>query len=371
MRLPYILLVFLLPCCLSAQGPDQIVLRDGTVIEGRIRKSAPPTQSSLIKITQDQQVRTFKPGDIRSVRFGKSGIELRSIEVDLGAPGTIGSRDRRETRLGEVLADGDVSLIKVYLFPFEYDTGAAGSEPYLYVLRAEGNTFILRLTSILVYEMWHANPAQFRNLLKYIARDCDEAKELASDANFRDGSILSVLQAYQKCYPNLNLELNEKRLQGGVEIDHYAQLMYIDIRDGDFNDQQISAGIGYQAAARFTERLDRLSVMASVHYLYHSFRWREQSDVSQSILRGNFSIGYTPILRKQYALRLTGGLSNYHAVSSSFRSFFSNNYFLLNAGVSVLRERWVFGLHYEHFPGQIPRRPASQLLATVGYRIGG
>ena len=334
-------------------------------MEGSIRLIPAAHQSREVQIKRGRERVTFAADEVATVRFARSGLVLERVIIE-----SPGSEEGRGARLGEVLADGDLRLLRINLFPEEYPATAAGSEPYLYVLEAEGNTFILRLTSIMVYEQWHANPAQFRNLLKYVTRDCPQARDRASRADFRDGSILTVLQAYAECHPEQTVTLNQRRLQGGIAIDHYAQLLTVDIRDGDFTDQRLSAAIGYRAAVRFTERFERFSVMASAHYLYHSFSWREERNISQSLVRGNFSLGYTVVRRDNYAVQVTGGLSNYHAVSSSFRSFFSNNYCLLNGGIQLVRAPYVAALHYEHFPGQISRRPANQLLATVGYRFG-
>ena len=363
MRLLYLFL--LLPWVLSAQGPDRIQLTDGTVVEGKIRPTTAAAQSHEIQVRRGPERVTYAADEVAAVRFAGSGRRLERVTIESSETG-----GEREVRLGEVLAEGDLRLLRVNLYAEEYHTEAEGSEPYLYVLEAAGHTFVLRLTSIVVYEQWHANPAQFRNLLKFVTRDCPQAHEQASRAGFRDGSLLTVLQTYVQCHPDLAVTFNQRRLEGGVAVDHYAQLLTVDIRDGDFTDQRLSAGVGYRAEFRLTERFERFSAMVSAHYVYHSFSWQEQRGISQSLVRGNFSLGYTLVRRSDYAVQVTGGLSNYHAVSSSFRSFFSNNYFLLNGGLQLVRAPYVVALHYEHLPGQIPRRPANQLLATVGYRFG-
>ncbi len=358
----------LLSAAFRAQGNDRITLTDGKTIQADIRPLSPVMQALSVAFVTGGELRTLEPEEVEAFTRIKSARKYRSVSVSLPQLKASGS-NHTQRRFAEILAEGDVELLKVYLSVSEYDSQAAGSQPYLYLLRIGSEEVVLKLTSIYVYERLHANPSRFRNVLKFLVRGCPVAIQLASTASFEDANILEVISAYKKCNSSLSITLNEKRLRGGINVDHYGQMMHVDIRDGDFNNRQFSGGFGYQAVTRFTERYEWLSVMASAHYIYHSFRWQEQSDISQSMIRGNISLGFFPLLRKNYSLQLTGGLSNYNAFSSSFRSFFSNNYFMINGGVNLLYRDWLVGVNYETLPGQISRRPGNQLLATVGYRF--
>ena len=368
------LLPFLLLLCvaggLSAQGTDRLVLTDGSQLSGRIRFSNPVSRSRSLTISGQDGDRTYAAAEIHSAEISRGSLHLRSVDLSRLSNGiqglTIGP-DR--IRLGEVLASGSVSLLKVHLGQEEYPQGVEGMEPYLYLLEWDDRWYALAMTRIEVYGNWHANPARFRNLLKYLTRDCPQALELAASADYKDGALLSVLEAYAACEPEVDITIDARRRRGILAVEHHAQVFNLDSRDADFSNRQLSVGLGYQAVARFTGRYRHLAVLASAQYLYQSFRWREQSDIGQSMVRGNFSLGVTPLRREAFTLQASGGLSNYHAVSSGFRSFFSNHYFMLNGGLTAYAGAWSVGVHYEFMPHQITRRPGNQLLATLGYRV--
>ncbi|PHK98598.1 hypothetical protein CGL56_08985 [Neolewinella marina] len=348
---------------------DRLILANGTKWSVDLRRSSPEELARSVTFTRpDGSSGSLTPDQAISFQFARSGRHYRSVAVDLPSSAASPNRAPR-LRFGEVLASGDVELIKVALSTGEYDEQAADGEPYLYLLREGDIELVLRLSSIMVYERLHANPARFRNLLKFITRDCPAALALARTARFADADILRVLDAYADCDPHRSLTLDRSRLRGGVQLEHLARVFHLDIRDGDFSDRQLSAGLGYQAMARFTEGYRRLAVLASLDFVYHSFRWEGVSDVSQSMIRGNLSLGYSAVESQQYAVQLTAGLSNYNAFASGFRSFFSNNYFLLNGGANLRAGKWLLGLHYEYLPGQISRRPGNQLVTTLGYRV--
>ncbi|MCP9237281.1 hypothetical protein [Lewinella sp. JB7] len=363
--------IWLLASSLIAQStlPDRVTFTDGKSTAVNLRRTAPAEQALTVTFTDPAgELRQLSPTDVREFHFSRSDRTYRSVAVDLPRPGATRA-PRTQLRFAEVLARGDIELLRVALDGTEYEQEAAGSEPYLYILRDGDAELILKLTSIVVYDQLHANPARFRNLLKFLARDCPAARELARTAGFTDRDILGVLSAYADCDHRRTVVIDQDRLQGGFRLDHYGQLLHVDIRDADFSHRQLSIGAGYTAMARFTERFERLAVLASLQFMYHSFRWEMSTDAAQSMLRGNFSLGYSVVHRDSWQLQLTGGLSNYNALSSSFRSFFSNNYFLLSAGANLHGKNLVFGLHYEHLPGQIPRRPGNQLVTSLGYRV--
>ena len=274
-------------------------------------------------------------------------------------------------RLAKVLSRGDLRLLRVALTSAEYDPYAAGDRPYGYLLQWKDSDFWLGLTTIEVYERMHANPFRFRNVLAYLTRDCERARGLARQSDFEDAAILEVLQAYQECHPEVKLEVAPNHTRGIFALEHVLQLVHVDTRDAEFSDGELSAGLGYQAIGRFRNRYRRLAILAGVQYVYRSFRWQQATEISQGLVRGNLSLGLTALDYPNLTLTLVGGLSNYNAVSSGFRSFFSNNYFLLNGGIQLGSGSWRMGLHYEHLPHQISRRPANQLLITLGYRLAG
>ncbi|THH41128.1 hypothetical protein [Neolewinella litorea] len=363
--------IWLLP--LSGQDnsrfADELTLADGTTLQVDLRKTGATELAQSISFTVPEGgERSLTPSMVAEFQFGKTGRTYRQVAVELPYPRST-DPPTEQLRFGEVLASGDVELIKVALSSSEYDLEAADGEPYLYLLREGEVELVLKLSSIMVYERLHANPARFRNLLKFLTRDCPRALAMARTANFADSDILRVLDAYGDCDAGRQVILDRSLLRGGVRIEHYARGFNIDIRDGDFSDRQLSAGLGYLAMARFNERFRRLAVLASLDFVYHSFRWEMISDVSQSMVRGNFSLGYTVSGGEKLGLQLTAGLSNYNAISSGFRSFFSNNYFLLNGGANLHSGNFLLGVHYEYLPGQISRRPGNQLVTTLGYRV--
>ena len=63
---------------------------------------------------------------------------------------------------------------------------------------------------------------------------------------------------------------------------------------------QFSFSLGYQLEAGFTNRLDWLGFTFSADYVYHTFRWDEASNIAQSMLKGNVSLGVYPIKKEDF-----------------------------------------------------------------------
>jgi hypothetical protein len=127
--------------------------------------------------------------------------------------------------------------------------------------------------------------------------------------------------------------------------------------------------VGYQLETHFVSRMKWLGVLASADFVYNSFRWEESSNISQSMFKGNLSLVVHALQRERLGIQLTAGLNNYNAFSSSFNSFFSNNYFLLDAGLRMQVDNFLLGINYEYMPNQIKRQPGNILVVSAGYRI--
>ncbi|MBC6994998.1 hypothetical protein QWY85_01095 [Neolewinella lacunae] len=361
---------FSLPAQNAAEDQDRITFADGSQANVLLRRTNDLEQSQRVEFrrTAGADPESMTPFSVREFYHGRSKTLYRSVSVDIIDRSRGGARVAKD-RFGEVLVDGPVELIKVYLGPDEYDNQAIGSENYLYLLREGEVELTLELTSILVYEMLHANPSRFRNKLKFFTRDCPVALEKARDARFNDVEIMEVVKAYGQCNGLAGMQMDEKRIRGVVTFHHNVRLAYLDIRDKNYDEEQLSGALGYQLEARFSKRLRWLGVLTSVDYVYHTFRWEERSTVAQSMLKGNLSVAVHPLQGEKLELQLSAGLSNYNAISSSFNSFFSNNYFLLDAGVRLKTGNFLFGLNYEYMPKQITRQPGNILLTSFGYRV--
>ena len=370
MRLPLLLLYCLLSSWLAAQSTDKLLLRDGTTVRGVLRHVPPRLQGVRLRFqARGGEVRTYTPREVLHCRVGRTGQLVKAVSVELPQAG--GGAEQTRYRFGEVIASGEVELIRVPLAVSEYTPEAIGSQPYLYVLRQDDVELILKLSTIEVYGQLHANPSRFRNLLKYLVRGCERATELARTAQFKNADILRVLVAYRDCQPAaVVLNYHDAQLRGGTVFDHYLRASTFDMRDGDFSQDQLSLGIGYQIEARMTQRLRRLSLLGSVDVLHHTFTSpRDLGTASQTMLRGNFGLAVAPVQTDELALKLALGLSNYHALSSNLRSAFANNYFLFTADVRLHYRRWLLELGYEHFPDGHFRRPNALLRLGVGYRL--
>ena len=373
-RLATVALCLLLCLALSAQrnsvANDLILLQDGSRLEVDLKKNTLMEMGRAISFRRlsDEKVEKLGPGAVSEFLFARSNRRFRAVDVEIPDPNKNGEI-RMTRRFGEVLIDGTVQLIRVNLAGNEYNSKALGMESYLYLLRQGEIELPLELTSILIYERLHANPSRFRNKLKFFVRDCPAALHLARRADFNDGDIMRVLDTYSRCKNIEDLSMNRNRIGGIVRFDHFGRIGNLNIRDMNYDERQLSFSAGYQVEARFTNKLRRLGMVFSLDYVYHSFRWEERSNIGQSMLKGNFSLGYSPVLTEDFSVQVTGGLSNYNAFSSSFNSFFSNNYFLLSSGLRVRKGNYLFGISYEHMPNQIKRQPGNILLVSAGYQI--
>lgn len=367
------LALLMLPGGLRAQKgelPDRVTFADGTVEPAQVQRS--PVlglgKAARIKRKGENLFRSYSPETVTEYTLGRNQRTYRSVDVDLPSYRHGGARIPQK-RFGEVLVDGDVQLIKINLDVDEYEPAAIGIEPYMYLLREDEVEISLELSTIMVYELLNANPSRFRNNLKFFARGCPEALRFAEKAQFRDGDIMRVVSDYSNCKSLGNVSLNENRISGRLTLSHYLRGSVIDIRDQNYNDRQLSLGIGYQGEAGFTNQMRWLGVLLSAEYVYQSFRWEDRTNVQQSMVKSNLSMVFKPVQREFFEIQLTGGLSSYNATSSSFRSFFNNNYFLLSTGIRMRSHRYLFGLAYEKMPNPIRERPGNMMIFSAGYQL--
>lgn len=367
------ILTLLITISLQAQKsskPDKVTFSDGTVESVQIQRTQNYHLGKSINLRMEGEsvYRPYSPTVVSEYTFGRNQRTYRAVDVEIPAQKKGGTRVLQR-RFGEVLVDGDVQLIRIDLDVDEYEPAAIGIEPYMYLLREGGMELPLELTTIYVYETLNANPSRFRNKLKFFARDCPEGLRYAEDVQFKDSDIMRVVNDYVNCNELENVTINEKKISGRLQLSHFVQASVLDLRDKDYNDRQLSAGIGYQGEAAFTNRMKWFGVLLAAEYVYQSFRWEDQSNVQQSMFKSNLSVAVKPVQREFFEVQLTGGLSNYNATSSSFRSFFNNNYFLLSTGVRVRSHRYLFGLSYEKMPNSVKEQPGNILLLSAGYRI--
>lgn len=354
----------------SKESPDEVIFANGTTDRGRIERTTllDLGKSIAFKVRGGDEVTNYSPTTVSEFTFGRSGRTFRAVDVEIPDPNQ-GGKVVSQRRFGQVLIDGDIELIRVNLAGNEYNAKAVGSEDYFYLLRQGEVLLPLELTTIFVYDVLHANPSRFRNKLKFFVRDCDLAFEQARRADFNDASIMRILSSFGECKEQENLLMVAGKLPTGVRMKHFGRVTTLDLRDKDYDDRQFSFSLGYQMEAAFTNRLRWLGFTFSADYVYHTFRWDESSNIAQSMLKGNVSLGVYPIKKDDFSVQLTAGLSSYNAFNSSFNSFFSNNYFLLSGGARVQRNNFLLDVSYEHMPNPITRRPGNILAVGVGYQI--
>lgn len=373
---PGLLLLFLLSLVTATSGQeatrygDRVTLSDGSELRGQIQNDGEELAGEGIRFRPRDggAVRLLTPTTVLQYRLARRERTFVAVDIEIPDPLRAGVSVVRR-RFGEQLSEGDVALIRVPLGQEEYLVRVAETKPYVYLLRFDNNELLLRLTTIEVYGRLHANPSRFRNILKYVVRDCPLAVDLARQAEFKDADLLGVLRAYADCRQGRTINIAAGRLRSGLELEHVVRLQYLNIRDAAFSSPQFSAGFGYQLGTRFTDRFRRLSLLGAVDIVYHTYEYQNDISTSQTMLKGNFSLAYAPVLRDNFRLQVVGGLSNYNAVASNLRSFFNNNYFMLNGGLRATAGNWVLGVGYEHLPNQNYRRPGSLLALEVGYRL--
>lgn len=360
---------------LSAQkgnNPDKVTFSDGSTEMVSLQRGVGTYLGKSIGLRREsgQPYNKILPGNITEFTLGRSERTYRSVEVEIPDPKRKGVRVQTK-RFGEVLVDGQVQLIKVHLAFNEYPNDAVGSQPYIYLLREGDIELVLELSTILVYDLLNANPARFRNRLKFFVKDCDLAFSYAENARFADGDILRVINDYARCRQLDNVRMNDRKVSGRLRLSHFARLSSLDIRDKNYSNRQLSVAFGYQGEAAFTNKMRWLGILLSAEYAYQSFRWEDRANVQQSMVKSNLSLAFKPVQRGEFSVQLTGGLSSYNATSSSFSSFFSNNYFLLSSGLRVRSNNYLFGVSYEYMPNQIKEQPGNILQLSVGYRFAG
>ena len=374
MKHPLLLLItlLLLNLPLSAQGKsklDRLTFTNGEQTEGFVRRNLEFDLGRGVEMRAEGEsaFSLHSPRVVESVRLN-NGRRFRRVTAMIPSPGE-GGRRVEQYRLAEVLMDGDIELLRINLAGNEYEAKALGTENYFYLLRQGDVELPLELTTIVVYQMLHANPSRFRNKLKYFVRDCPVAEEWAREADFTNASILRILNYYADCKGNLTTEVSKRDRPSVVKYNHYARISYMDIRSQGFDDLQFTAGVGYRLEANVLNKYSWLGVLAGLDYVYQTFRYQDAQVVEQSMVKANFSLGVSPVRRENFALQGIIGLSGYNSLESSFRSFFNNNYFMLSSGLRTRINDWQLELSYERMPSAQADRPTNILLFGVEYRL--
>ena len=368
---PYLLSVLLFLCSVTAvaQRAGKVTFTDGTTRAGVIKRDLTfRTQGRFTFADPAGVARTLGPADASEFRLDKSGRTFRAVSVAIPDPTRGGVRTQR-ARWAEVLLDGTFELLRVDLAGNEYEGKAEGTQPYLYLLRQDDVTLVLELTTILVYEILHANPSRFRNKLKFFVRDCPRVAEAAGRANFTDASVMRILTQYADCCGDEAVHVSKSHQPNSVRYRHGVVASYLDVRDPRYDNEQFGLTVGYEIEAAVTRRYQWFSVLASVEYAYQTFRFEDQSLISQSMVKGNLSLAASLLQRKNFGVQLTAGLSNYNALQSSLNSFFSNNYFLPGVGVRLRHDGALLRLSYERTPNRTDSHPTRILIVGAGYQF--
>lgn len=352
------------------RSSDLVVFEDGSTKKGTIRKNGSSGYDRAIQFTERgaDDAQRLSPASISEFTIASNGRTYRSVTAEIPDPAQRG-RPVLQQRFGEVLIDGDMQLIRINLDGNEYEAKALGTENYFYLLRQDDVELVLELTTIVVYERLHANPSRFRNKLKFFVRGCEDVVEQARRADFNDASIMRILRNYGECEHLQQVEINAGRIPSRISYRHSLIASNLNMRDMNYDKDQFSFGISYEIEAAATQRLKWFGMLFSVGYVYNAFRWEEQFNVAQSMVKGNASFAFAPIHKEDFSVQLTCGLSSYNAFDSSFNSFFSNNYFLLSTGLRVRHKNISAHLNYEHMPNQILEQPGNILIMGIGYKL--
>ncbi len=371
------LLLTLLVLCLclpsleaQKKSSDQVVFKDGTIKKGTIRKDGVSGYSRAIRFTErgEEEATRLNPISVFEFTTSNNNRTYRSVTAEIPDPKQ-GGRKVLQQRFGEVLIDGEMQLLRVNLDGNEFDSKALGTEDYFYLLRQDDVELILELTTIVVYDRLHANPSRFRNKLKFFVRGCEDVVEQARRADFNDASIMRILRNYGECQEFQEMEMNAGRIPSRIRYRHSLVASNLNMRDMNYDENQFSFGINYEIEAAATQRLKWFGMIFSAGYVYNTFRWEEQFNVAQSMIKGNISFAFAPVHKENFSVQLTAGMSNYNAFDSSFNSFFSNNYFLISSGLRVRHNNISAHLTYEHMPNQIIEQPGNILVMGVGYKL--
>ena len=352
------------------RSTDLVVFADGSTKTGSVRKDGVSGYGRAIRFTERgaDDAQRLSPASVFEFTIASNGRTYRSVTVEIPDPAQRGLPVSQQ-RFGEVLIDGDMQLIRINLDGNEYEAKALGNENYFYLLRQDDVELVLELTTIVVYERLHANPSRFRNKLKFFVRGCEDVVEQARRADFNDASIMRILRNYGECEHLQQVEISAGRIPSHIRYRHSVIASNLSMRDMNYDENQFSFGISYEIEAAATQRMKWFGMLFSAGYVYNTFRWEEQFNVAQSMIKGNVSLAFAPIHKENFTVQLTSGLSNYNAFDSSFNSFFSNNYFLLSTGLRVRHKNISAHLNYEHMPNQLKEQPGNILVMGLGYKL--
>ncbi len=288
---------------------------------------------------------------VRGFRFQGEPTYHKRVTIDLKqvSEGT----QTEIVRFGEVLVDGDLRLIRVYLEAAEYDEDLSGIENYLYLLEREGKAYQLDLLSqVAASYSQRGVSTRYRNILEYVLSDCENIKAKTERLKFTDEALLALVRS---CYASGHFTSREDSSavltistlvkEAEPVPAQFTQAIGIGISSigGFYFDGSLGYGLEYIAEFRLANNLSILGIEGSFAASFLDFEYlRSGGSETQTLLRIGVGLNAYPFKGTDLSIGL-GGLVSFAPVSS-VNDDEANQYFMANFQLAFREGRFGFGL---------------------------
>lgn len=318
--------LFFFTTILSAQNDDfekgLIYLKDGTTQEGYIQRNTLQQngQSIPFKKNLSEKANKLKPSDLTGFQFLKDGTTFKNVIINYYQ--VINGKSEKTgkiERFAQKLITGAVSLYKAPLLPLEYDSNVYGSKDFLYLIqngeaftqidilksKAQGNTLIVS--------------KNYRGVLGYALKACDNIREMVKNVDFSDRSITSLIEKYHDCIGQTDDLEVAKESQPNI-VHHKLRAGYLIIRD-DYLEEKAAFNIGYQGIIQMPSLSKRLGLSIGADFTRQSYFWNDPifyvGEFKESNLKLNLGLDYYFFKKEDFKIILTPGFSYFLLLSES------------------------------------------------------
>lgn len=167
-----------------------------------------------IKRTKDGDTESLAASKVKYIKIPERGINLEWVEYRNRGDRMAG-KDFVSYKFGEVIVEGYIKLIKVYLNTSEFDHSAAGTKGYLFLLQKDGESTQLDVLATRKLSGGKVVHERYKGILTYFFQDCPDLKTDIRRSSFTDLSIIGIIKKYDECEKDNSDNVQSLKIEEG------------------------------------------------------------------------------------------------------------------------------------------------------------
>jgi hypothetical protein len=172
----------------------RIITSTGETINCEVSLEGEAFMSKKIKCKINGEIVNKTPSVVKAVYFEESKLLYRSVlheykDVDSGESIEV-------ERFASVLVNGDMTVMKVFEFPDEYEKRLSTAPNHVYYVEKEGETYPLKVIVEYTSQRSYNLREQYKGGFKFLLQDCPDALKKVDGMKFTDKYFIAVANTY-------------------------------------------------------------------------------------------------------------------------------------------------------------------------------